>query len=111
MSRGLKGREVIAPPQPAQLQSPSNRFFSPGTIGVASANPSSAGIGSPATPASKGISSGISPATEAGSGDVVLLLIPLLLLQQSLQVKPFSLLGSNGSSVIVPPHALHFQFP
>jgi hypothetical protein len=64
----LKGSEVIEPPQWAQFQSPSNRFFSPGSIGVASGKPSSAGIGSLATPASKGISSGISLEEETVSG-------------------------------------------
>jgi len=111
VSLGSKGKEEMLPPQPAHCQSPANLSFSPGLTGTAPAKPSSSnGIGSLANPASSGISKGISSAGVAISGvDVVVEFF--FLLQQALQVRPVSLLGWKGSSVIAPPHPLHFQFP
>ena len=98
MSRGWKGSEVMAAPQPAHSQLPVKRGFSPET-GMALPPKSSLGAGSPATSAKSGMSGASvakSPISEAAA--LLPLLLPLLLpplffIKQLRQVRPASLRG------------------
>ncbi len=74
VSRGSKGREVIAASHPLHFQSPEKRGRSPSCF---------CGLDSP----------------------------PFLFLWHSRHRSPVVFLGSNGNSVIAPPHPLHVQFP
>lgn len=69
VSRGVKGSDVIAPPQPAHCQEPENFGLSPEFEDGATAGPNpSSKSGSPARPASKG-KSGASGADDiSGAG-------------------------------------------
>lgn len=91
MSRGLKGSEVIASPQPAQIQLPSILCFSPGVTGTAS-RPSSSGSCSPAKSASSGMSYGASADIDISVGaDSSSELSSLLLLPPPPLLDPFDL--------------------
>ncbi len=92
MLRGLKGREVIDPPQVVHCQSPVNFGFSPWVTGMVSMPAKgSSSIGSLARPASSGMSSGTSGAVTVSGVEWAVLLFCLL--QQARQVSPVSLLG------------------
>ena len=56
VSRGVKGRELMAAPQPAHCQLPDVRGFSLLLVGVTAGPKPSSKSGSPASPASKGMS-------------------------------------------------------
>jgi hypothetical protein len=105
VSLGVKGSEAIEPPQVAHCQSPVIRGFSP--VAGTESKPSSI-CGPAAGSASNGMS-GTSVAVDiAGAVGVF---PPFDFIKHERQVRPVSLLGINGSSVIVPPQPLHFQFP